>query len=130
MARAQAPMQGGKLKLAETAYFFDGATVVAALVAGGGSCAFVWSCVVGLRRELKEDLKPLASLNITVALIQETLRTQQVTLKAVQETLKAVQETLKTQHETLKEQKAKTNVCLVLGLLGLLGTATVAYKSV
>ena len=128
VARAQAPTQGAKPKLATTAYSLDGATVVAAFVAGGGSCAFVWSCVDGLRRELKEDLKPLASLNTTVAIMQETLKAQQETLKAVQETLKAQQETLKAVQATLKEQQAKTNACLVLGLLGLLGTAAVVYK--
>ena len=127
-ARAQAPTQGGKTTHAGKAFPWEGAAVgLAALGVGAGGCAYVWGRFDALRLELKNDLKPLASLSTDVAIIQKTLKAQQKMLNAQQETLKAQQEMLKAQKEMLKAQLAKTNFTLVLGVLGLLGTATVLY---
>lgn len=61
--------------------------------------------------ELKGDLKPLGLLSTNVALMEHTLKAQHETLKAQQEALKTLQ--------------AKVNAIL---LLGIIGTAAVAYK--
>ena len=96
--------------------------MLAALVAGAGGCAYVSACTEKLRLEVKDDLKPLVSLNTNVALIQETLKTQQETLKTQQEMLKAQQETLAT-------LQAKVNASLLLGMLGLAATIAMLSKS-
>ena len=69
--------------------------VLAALIAGASGCAYVTHTVSHstekLRLEVKEDLKPLAALNTTVTVMQETLKAVQETQKAMQETQKAMQ---------------------------------------
>ena len=117
-ARAQAPTQELKRGRYATAVSFEGTGVVlAALIAGASGCAYVTHTVSHstekLRLEVKEDLKPLAALNTTVTVMQETL-------KAVQETQKAMQETQKAMQETQKAMQTKLDAVLLgVGLLGI-----------
>ena len=129
-ARTQAPTQGQQNGRGAAAASFEGAAVsLAALAAGAGGCAYVSACTERLRLELKDDLRPLAALSINMALVQETLQAQHGTLQAQQGTLQAQQAMLQAQQATLKAQQAKINASLVVGLLGLLGTAAVLHKT-
>ena len=76
----------------------------------------MWACTDQLRKELKDDLKPiaasLAALNTNVALLSTNMALMQQTLTA--------------QQATLKGQSSKLDVVMLL-VLGLLGTEAVLH---